>query len=126
MPSKVKLPKPAKTPKCHLRAGDRIVVLSGKTKGKQGTVIKVFADKQRALVDGEAAIYDTKHVKANPQANVQGGREKKLRALHLSKLALVDPTTGKATRVRHEKDANGNTIRVAKKSGHQFTAAAKV
>ena len=41
-------------------------------------------------------------------------------------IALVDPTTGKATRVRHEKDAQGNTIRVAKKSGHKFaTAAAK-
>lgn len=125
MPSKVKLPKPAKVPKSHIRVGDRIVVLSGKTKGKQGTVIKVFPADQRALVDGEAAIHDTKHVKANPQANVAGGREQKLRPLHISKLALVDPTTGKATRVRHEKDAQGNTIRVSKKSGHKFAVSAK-
>ena len=125
MPSKVKLPKPAKVPKSHIRVGDRIVVLSGKTKGKQGTVIKVFPADQRALVDGEAAIHDTKHVKANPQANLTGGREQKLRPLHISKLALVDPTTGKGTRVRRQKDAQGNTVRVSKKSGHIFAVSAK-
>jgi large subunit ribosomal protein L24 len=125
MPSRIKKKLPAIAPKGHVRVGDKVVVLSGDTKGKQGTVIKVFPFEQRALVEGEAAIYDTKHVKPNPQANKPGGREQKLRPLHMSKLALVDPTTGKATRVRHEKDAQGNTIRVATKSGHKFAVSTK-
>lgn len=121
MPSKVKLPQPEKNLKCHVRTGDKVVVLSGDNKGKTGTVIKVFPLDQRALVEGDAAIYDTKHVKANPQSGVEGGRIQRLRPLHVSKLALLDPTTNKPTRVRRERGDNG-VVRVAKKSGHKFTA----
>lgn len=121
MPSKVKLPQPDKNLKCHVRTGDKVVVLSGDNKGKTGTVIKVFPLDQRALVEGDAAIYDTKHVKANPQTGVEGGRVQRLRPLHVSKLALLDPTTNKPTRVRRERTADG-VVRVAKKSGHKFTA----
>jgi large subunit ribosomal protein L24 len=125
MPSKVKLPKPAHPPKLHVRTGDKVIVLSGSTRGKTGTVIRVFPEDQRALVDGEAAVYETKHVKPNPQAQVTGGRVKRLRPIHTSKLALVDPTTGKAAvRVRHERTATG-MVRVAKKSGHRFENPAK-
>ena len=109
--------------KCHIRRGDQVIVISGEAKGKQGTVIKVFPTEQRALVDGDAALYDTKHVRANPQAQVEGGRIKRLRKIHVAKLALVDPTTGKATRVRRERTAEG-VVRIAKKSGHRFTASA--
>ncbi len=121
MPSKVKLPKPDKQPKSHVRTGDKVVVLSGDNKGKTGTIIKVFVEDQRALVEGDAAVYDTKHVKPNPQAGVEGGRVQRLRPMHLSKLALLDPTTNKATRVRRERTEAG-VVRVAKKSGHRFTA----
>lgn len=124
MPSKVKLPKPAKAPKCHVRTGDKVVVLSGATKGKTGTVIKVFPADQRAIVDGDAAVYQTRHVRANPQAGVEGGRVRRMRPIHISKLALLDPTTNKATRVRRERTADG-VVRVAKKSGHRFPASAK-
>ncbi len=121
MASKVKLPQPEKQLKCHIRTGDKVIVLSGDNKGKTGTVIKVFPQEQRALVEGDAAVYDTKHVKANPQAGVEGGRIQRLRPVHVSKLALLDPTTNKATRVRHERTADG-VVRVAKKSGHKFAA----
>jgi large subunit ribosomal protein L24 len=124
MPSKVKLPQPAKTPKLHVRTGDKVVVISGSNRGKTGTVIKVFPSEQRALVDGDAAVYDTRHIKANPQAGVEGGRTKRLRPLHVSKLALLDPTTNKAARVRRERSEQG-VVRVAKKSGHRFAAAGK-
>ena len=124
MPSKVKLPKPDKQPKIHVRTGDQVMVISGSNKGKVGTVIKVFVDNQRALVEGAAAVYDTKHVKANPQAGVEGGRIQRLRPLHVSKLALVDPTTSKATRVKHERSDAG-LVRVAKKSGHRFPVTSK-
>jgi large subunit ribosomal protein L24 len=122
MPSKVKLPRPDKQLKCHLRTGDKVIVLSGDNKGKTGVIIKIFPQDQRALVEGDAAVYDTKHVKANPQAGVEGGRIQRLRPLHVSKLALVDPTTSKATRIRRERSADG-MVRVAKKSGHRFPAA---
>jgi large subunit ribosomal protein L24 len=120
MPSKVKIPKPAKAPKCHVHRGDKVIVRSGASRGKTGTIIKLFPFDQRALVEGEAAQYDTRHVKANPQANVQGGRIQRLRSIHISKLALVDPGTNKAARVRHERTDKG-MVRVAKGSGHRFT-----
>jgi large subunit ribosomal protein L24 len=122
MPSKVKKPVLAKQPKLHIRKGDQVVVLSGDNRGKTGTVIKVFPADQRAIVDGEAGAYETKHVKANPQANIEGGRIRRLRPVHVSKLALLDPTTNKpATRLKREATATG-TVRVAKKSGHRFAA----
>lgn len=124
MPSKVKIPKPAKAPKCHIRTGDKVVVLSGATKGKSGTVIKVFPADLRAIVDGDAAVYETRHVRANPQAGVEGGRVRRMRPIHISKLALVDPTTGKAARVRRERTEQG-VVRVAKKSGHRFPVSSK-
>ena len=124
MASKVKKPALTKVPKIHIRTGDKVVVLSGDTKGKSGTVIKVFPSELRALVEGDAAIYDTKHVKANPQANIEGGRQQKLRPIHISKLALLDPTTNKPTRVRRERTANG-VVRIAKKSNHRFEASPK-
>jgi large subunit ribosomal protein L24 len=123
MPSKVKLPRPDKHLKCHVRTGDKVIVLSGSNRGKTGTVIKVFPADQRALVDGEAAHYETRHVKPNPQAQVEGGRIKRLRPIHVSKLALVDPTTNKAVRVKHERTEKG-MVRVAKGSGHRFVEAA--
>jgi large subunit ribosomal protein L24 len=120
MPSKVKKKLPARAPKCHVRTGDKVVVLSGDTRGKTGTVIKVWPLKQRALIEGDAAISDIKHVKADPQQQKEGGRIKRLRPFHVSKLALLDPTTNKPTRVRHERTADG-TVRVAVKSKHRFT-----
>jgi len=123
MPSKVKKPVAA-SKKLHVRRGDKVVVLSGDTRGKTGTIIKVFPAEQRALVDGDAAIYDTKHVKANPQANIEGGRQQKLRPIHVSKLALLDPTTNKPTRVKRERTDKG-VVRVAKKSNHRFETSAK-
>jgi large subunit ribosomal protein L24 len=124
MPSKVKKPLPDRAVKCHIRAGDKVVVLSGATKGKTGTVIKVFPAEQRAIIDGEGGVYETRHVKPNPQAGVEGGRVQRLRPIHVAKLALLDPTTNKPARVRHERTADG-MVRVAKKSGHRFTNAAK-
>ena len=117
---KIQLPNHAK---CHVRTGDKVVLLTGpKTvRGKSGTVIKVFPRLQRALVEGECSLYDTKHVKANPQAGVEGGRIRRLRPVHVSNLALLDPTTNKPARVKHERSENG-VVRVAKKSGHRFPA----
>ena len=125
MASKVKKPKLPNHAKCHVRTGDKVILLTGPkaVRGKTGTVIKVFPRLQRAIVEGECAQFDTKHVKANPQAGVEGGRIRRLRPVHVSNLALLDPTTNKPTRVRHERTEHGG-VRVAKKSGHRFATGA--
>ncbi len=107
--------------KCHIRTGDDVVVLTGKSRGKTGRVVRVWPSKQRALIEGDAAIYDTKHVRANPQAGIEGGRQQRLRPIHISNLALLDPTTGKPCRVRRERDGK-KVVRVSKQSGHRFEA----
>ncbi len=107
------------TGKSHVRKGDNVIVLSGKNRGKTGSIVEVQVSKQRVLVDGDAAVYLTKHVRANPQANVEGGRVQKLRPIHISNVALIDPDTGKATRIRRERSETG-VVRVSKKSGHRF------
>lgn len=121
MASKIKKPQLPNDAKCHVRTGDKVILLTGPkaVRGKTGTIIRVFPRLQRAIVDGDCAQYQTKHVKANPQAGVEGGRTRRLRPVHISNLALVDPTTNKPTRVRHERTENG-VVRVAKKSGHRF------
>jgi len=121
MASKIKKPQLPNDAKCHVRTGDKVILLTGPkaVRGKTGTIIRVFPRLQRAIVDGDCAQYQTKHVKPNPQAGVEGGRTRRLRPVHISNLALVDPTTNKPTRVRHERTENG-VVRVAKKSGHRF------
>lgn len=121
MASKVKKPQLPNHAKCHVRTGDKVVLLTGPkaVRGKSGTVIKVFPREQRAIVEGDCAQFETRHVKANPQAGVEGGRIRRLRPVHVSNLALLDPTTNKPTRIRHDRTDKG-LVRVAKKSGHRF------
>ncbi len=107
------------TGKTHIKQGDTVVVLTGKAKGKSGTVVRVWPKEQRALVDGDAAVYNTHHIRPNPQAGVEGGRVQKLRPIHVSNLALLDPTTGKACRTKTERTDAG-AVRVSKTSGHKF------
>ena len=105
--------------KFHVKTGDKVIVIAGKNKGKTGTVIKVLRDKERVLLDGEAAVYTTKHIKPDPQNQVEGGRIPHQRPIHVSNVALVDPSTNKATRVKHERDGK-KVVRVSKASGHKF------
>ena len=86
-------------PKCHVRTGDTVVVISGKNKGKTGTVIRVWPAKQRVLLDGEAAPRQIKHRRADPQQQIEGGRIERTRPIHISNVQLLDPETGKPTRV---------------------------
>jgi large subunit ribosomal protein L24 len=89
-----------------IKKGDKVVVLSGKDKGKHGEVTK-------AIVSGVNII--TRHKKPT-QGNPQGGLERTEAPLHVSKVALEDPKTGRATRVRFEV-RDGNKVRVAARSG---------
>ena len=96
-----------------IKKGDRVVVLSGKDKGKHGEVVKSMPKEGKVVVSGvNIAVRRRKPSQANPQ----GGLERAEALLHVSKVAIEDPKTGKATRVRFE-ERDGKKVRVAAKSG---------
>ena len=96
-----------------IKKGDTVVVLSGKDKGKTGEVTQALPKDGKVVVAGVNII--TRHKKPNQQ-DPQGGLERKEAPLYASKVALADPKTGKATRVRFE-TKDGKKVRVAVKSG---------
>ncbi|WP_291089938.1 50S ribosomal protein L24 [Empedobacter sp. UBA7494] len=99
--------------KLKIKKGDKVVVLSGSNKGQTGTVLRVFPDKAKAIVEGVNIA--KKRVKPSAQ-NPQGGVVEKEAQIYLCKLALVDPETGKATKVAI-KEEGGKKVRITKKSG---------
>jgi large subunit ribosomal protein L24 len=96
-----------------IKKGDRVVVLSGKDKGKQGEVTKAMPKDGKVIVSGVNII--TRHKKPT-QTDPQGGLERTEAPMHVSKVALQDPKSGKPTRVRFEV-RDGNKVRVAARSG---------
>ena len=96
-----------------IRKGDRVVVLSGTDKGKTGEVIRSIPKDMKVVVSGvNVAVRHRKPSQANPQ----GGLERREAPLHVSKVAIADPKTGKPSRVRFE-TRDGKKVRVAAKSG---------
>lgn len=104
-----------------IRKGDKVVVISGAHKGTEGTVTRVLPEFSQVIVEGVNRV--KRHTKPSPRMP-EGGIIEKDRPIHVSNVALVDPTTGKATRVRFQTDADGNKSRVAVKSGTVIQAAA--
>ena len=96
-----------------IRKGDTVVVLSGKDKGKTGEVISSLPKESKVIVSGVNVA--TRHKKPS-QLNPQGGLERKEAPMHVSKVAIADPKTGKPTRVRFETRGD-KKVRVAAKSG---------
>lgn len=97
----------------HVKKGDKVVVISGKDKGKQGTILEAYPKKNRVLVEGVNIV--KKHAKPS-QANPQGGIISREAAIHVSNVMPLDPKSGKPTRVGY-KIENGKKVRVAKISG---------
>ena len=100
-----------------IRKGDKVIVLSGKDKGKTGDVTMSMPKDGKVVVSGVNVA--TRHRKAT-QANPQGGLERKEAPMHVSKVAIVDPKDGKATRVRFETSKDGKKVRVAARSGEKI------
>ena len=100
--------------KLHSKKGDEVIVLAGDDKGRKGKVLKVLVTKQRALVEGVNMV--SKSMKPSAK-NPQGGIVKQEAPIHVSNLSLIDPKSGKATRVGMKKTDDGKKVRVAKKSG---------
>ena len=82
--------------KLHIKKGDRVIVLTGEDKGKTGKVLKVDREKGRAIVEGVNIV--TKSAKPSAK-NPQGGFQKVEAPIHISNLSLIDPKSGKATRI---------------------------
>ncbi|MFV0643134.1 MAG: 50S ribosomal protein L24 [Sphingomonadaceae bacterium] len=96
-----------------IKKGDSVVVLSGKDKGRNGTVRQVLPKEGKVIVDGINIA--ARHRKPS-QANPQGGIDRFEAPMHISKVAMADPKDGAPTRVRFEMK-DGKKVRVAVKSG---------
>lgn len=101
-----------------LKKGDKVVVLTGKDKGKQGEILKVLVAEERLIVAGVNQA--KRHTKPGPQGN--GGVIAKEASIHRSNVALLDPKEGKATRVGFAVLKDGKKARVAKRSGETLNA----
>jgi large subunit ribosomal protein L24 len=103
--------------KMNIKKGDTVMVIAGNSKGQQGRVLEVIRKKDRAIVEGVNML--SKHTKADKNAP-QGGIIKKEGSIHVSNLMLVDPTSGKPTRIGRRLNDKGNLVRYAKKSGEEI------
>lgn len=97
----------------HVKKGDKVMVISGKDKGKTGNILASFPKQSRVLVEGINIV--KKHAKPS-QENPQGGILSQEAPIHVSNVMPIDPKSGKPTRVGYT-EQNGKKVRVAKKSG---------
>jgi large subunit ribosomal protein L24 len=97
-----------------LKKGDTVRVMSGKHRGAEGEVLQVLHEKQRVLIKNVNII---KKAQKPTQENPRGGFKEQEAAIHVSNVRLVDPSSGKPTRVRAGTNAEGRKIRVAVASG---------
>ena len=96
-----------------IRKEDKVIIIAGKDKGKTGTVVKAMPKENKVVVEGMNLA--KKHIKA--QGKQKGQIIEKAMPIDVSNVALIDPKSKKATRVRLEKDAKGKIKRIAVKSG---------
>lgn len=97
----------------HVKKGDKVKVLSGKDRGKQGVILEAYPKKERVLVEG---INIMKVHSTSTQDSPQGGILNLEAPIHVSNVLPIDPKTGEPTRVGYEV-RDGKKIRIAKKSG---------
>ena len=103
--------------KLHIKKVDMVIVNAGEDKGKTGKVLQVIVEKDRAIVEGVNMV--SKSTKPSAK-NPQGGIVKEEAPIHISNLNLIDPKSGKATRIGRRVNEEGVKIRYAKKSGEEI------
>ena len=102
--------------KLHIKKDDTVIVLAGSAKDKSGKVLKVLVKENRAIVEGLNLV--SKSTKPSAK-NPQGGIVKQEAPIHISNLSLIDPKSGKPTRIAIKRE--GKTVtRIAKKSGEEI------
>lgn len=100
----------------NLKTGDKVVVIAGKDKGKEGLIKKILKADNKVIVEGINIV--KKHVKPNGQS--AGSIEEMEAPIHASNVMIVDPKTKKGTRIGHTVDKNGKKIRISKKSNESL------
>ena len=108
----------AGTKRSKIKKNDQVVVIAGRDKGRRGRVLEVAPTKGRIKVEGVGMI--KRHQKANPQANRGGGIVDKEAFIDVSNVQLIDPQSGKPTRVKYSVEADGTKTRLAAASGHSL------
>ncbi|WEG15053.1 50S ribosomal protein L24 [Pullulanibacillus sp. KACC 23026] len=98
----------------HVKKGDKVQVISGKDKGKQGVILEAYPGRERVLVEGINIV--KKHAKPS-QLNPQGGIIDMEAPIHVSNVMPLDPKTNEPTRVGY-KEVDGKKVRIAKKTGN--------
>jgi large subunit ribosomal protein L24 len=99
--------------KLKIRRGDRVIVRTGKNKGRIGEVLKVIPKESRVVVQGINIV--KRH--RGPKPSLPGGIDEREAPIHISNVGIVDPQTNKATRVGIKTLADGSKVRFAKRSG---------
>lgn len=100
----------------NIKVGDKVVIIAGKDKGKEGKVVKTLANEQKVIVEG--INYVKKHVKGDGQT--AGSIVDMEAPLHVSNVMIIDPKSKKRTRIGHSTDKKGKKIRIAKKSNESI------
>jgi large subunit ribosomal protein L24 len=101
--------------KTHIKRGDEVVVLTGSQAGKRGKILELQSVRDRAIVEGVNMV--KKHTRPNPQRQVQGGVLEREAPIRLSNLQVIDPESGKPTRVGRRRLEDGRGVRYSKASG---------
>ena len=102
----------------HVAKGDTVVVLSGKNRGKMGRVLRVLPEKSKVIVEHVNMV--KRHTRPNPSKGVKGGILEKEGPINASNVMVVDPSTGKPTRVGHKILADGKKVRISRKTGEMI------
>lgn len=103
--------------KIRLKKGDTVIVTTGKYKGQTGTVLATHPRENKVTVEGVNIV--KKHTKPN-RTHPQGGIIELTKPMDVSKVAIVDPSTKKASRIGYSFDKDGNKVRVFKSSGKEI------
>jgi large subunit ribosomal protein L24 len=103
--------------KLKIKKGDTVQVISGKDKGAKGRVIQVFPEAERVLVEGVNRVKRHTKVGQTARGAQTGGSITQEAPIHISNVMLVDPESGRATRVGYRKDDNGKNVRISRRTG---------
>jgi large subunit ribosomal protein L24 len=103
--------------KLHIKKGDSVVVIAGNYKGREGKVLEVIRETERAIVEGVNMV--KKHTKPNAK-HPQGGIVEQEAPIHISNLLNKDPKSGKPTRIGRKLNDTGKLVRYSKKSGEEI------
>jgi large subunit ribosomal protein L24 len=106
------------TKRSKVKKNDQVVIVAGRDKGKRGRVLEVVPAKRKIKVEGVAMI--KRHQRANPQQNRGGGIVDKEAFIDISNVQLIDPQSGKPTRVSYQVESDGGKTRVAATSRHSL------